>query len=141
MPSLNDISATDLKKKILLITCNWHAYHSLEAAGIDKKQYSASVYPLRIPCLGRVTPGIILKAFEKGADGVYLLGCPEGKCQYLTGSDQVEKVYMETLQMIKLLGLDEHQLGLDFIQAGEGDQIVNCIQEFVEEIKEAEKVT
>jgi F420-non-reducing hydrogenase iron-sulfur subunit len=140
MPSLDDMSTANLKKKILLITCNWHAYHSLEAAGVDKKEYTASVFPVRLPCLGRVTPGIILKAFEKGADGVYLLGCPEGNCHYQTGSGEVEKVYLETLQIIKLLGFDEDQLGLDFIQAGESDRIVRCIQEFLEGIREAETV-
>ena len=138
MPSSNDMSITN--SKILLITCNWHAYHSLEAAGIDKKEYSASIYPLRLPCLGRVTPGIILKAFEKGADGVYLLGCPEGKCQYQTGSEQVEKVFLGTQQMIKLLGFDEDRLGLDFIQAGEGDRIISCIQKFIDGMREAEIV-
>ena len=134
------MSAANITKKILLVTCNWHAYHSLESAGIDKKEYSAGVYPLRLPCLGRVTPGIILKAFEKGADGVYLLGCPEGRCQYQTGSEQVEQVFLETQQIIKLLGFNENQLGLDFIQAGESDQIVGCIQHFIEGIGKAETV-
>ena len=140
MPSSNDMSTVNTTKKILLVTCNWHASHSLEAAGIDKKEYSASVHPIRLPCLGRVTPGIILKAFEKGAEGVFLLGCPEGRCQYQTGSEQVEKVYLETQQMIKLLGFDEGQLGLDFINAGESDHIVRCIQEFIQGIWEAETV-
>ena len=140
MPSLNDMSADMITNRILLITCNWHAYHSLEAAGINKMEYAASVFPIRLPCLGRVTPGIILKAFERGADGVYLLGCPEGNCQYQTGSDQVEKVYLETRQMIKLLGFDEGQLGLEFIQAGESDRIISCIQAFIEGMREAETV-
>jgi coenzyme F420-reducing hydrogenase delta subunit len=134
------MSTANSTKKILLVTCNWHAYHSLEAAGIDKKEYSTYVHPLRLPCLGRVTPGIILKAFVKGADGVYLLGCPEGKCQYQTGSEQVEKVYLETKEMIKLLGFDEGHLGLDFIKAGESDLIVRCIQEFIQGIWEPEAV-
>jgi coenzyme F420-reducing hydrogenase delta subunit len=140
MQSLVDMNTQNTEFKILLITCNWHAYHSLEAAGILKKPYSASVYPIRLPCLGRVTPGIILKAFEKGADGVYLLGCPDGNCQYQTGSDQVEKVFIETQQMIKLLGFDENQLQLGFIQAGESDQIINCIQDFLKEVGEPETV-
>ncbi len=54
--------------KIILFTCNWNAYSGLEAAGAEKIPYSPTVYPIRLACLGRITPGIILKAFENGAN-------------------------------------------------------------------------
>ena len=63
------------KEKIILFTCNWHAFSSLETAGKKKLVYTPALVPIRISCLGRITPGIILKAFEGGAAGVCLVGC------------------------------------------------------------------
>ena len=37
---------------------------------------------IRIPCSGRITKSLLFKAFETGADGVALVGCPTGACRY-----------------------------------------------------------
>ena len=125
--------------KIILFTCNWNAYSGLEAAGAEKRSYSASVHPIRISCLGRITPGIILKAFEKGAKGVYLLGCLEGECHYETGSQQIKQVFLETRNLLKLLGYQENQCQLDFVAAGNGKAFVENIQRFVKGIEGLEE--
>lgn len=125
--------------KIILFTCNWNAYSGLEAAGAEKRSYSTSVHPIRISCLGRITPGIILKAFEKGAKGVYLLGCLEGECHYETGSQQIKQVFLETRNLLKLLGYQENQCQLDFVAAGNGKSFVENIQRFVKGIEELEE--
>jgi peptidyl-dipeptidase Dcp len=52
--------------KVIVFTCNWNAYSGLETAGFERRPYPASVRPLKVQCLGRLSPGIILKAFEKG---------------------------------------------------------------------------
>jgi len=122
--------------KIILFTCNWNAYSGLEAAGAEKRSYSASVHPIRISCLGRITPGIILKAFEKGAKGVYLLGCLEGECHYETGSQQIKQVFLETRNLLKLLGYHDNQFQMDFVAAGNGKSFVDNIQRFVKGIEE-----
>jgi coenzyme F420-reducing hydrogenase delta subunit len=122
--------------KIILFTCNWNAYSGLEAAGAEKRSYSTSVHPIRISCLGRITPGIILKAFEKGAKGVYLLGCLEGECHYETGSQQIKQVFLETRNLLKLLGYQDNQFQMDFVAAGNGKSFVENIQRFVKGIEE-----
>lgn len=122
--------------KIILFTCNWNAYSGLEAAGAEKIPYSTLVYPIRLSCLGRVTPGIILKAFEKGAAGVYLLGCLEGECHYETGSQQIKEVFLETRNLLKLLGYQDNQFQLDFVAVGNGRSFVEKAQRFVKGIKE-----
>jgi len=97
------------------------------------------VYPIRISCLGRITPGIILKAFEKGAAGVYLLGCLEGECHYETGSQQIKQVFLETRNLLKLLGYQDNQFQLDFVAAGNGRSFVERIQRFVKAIEELQE--
>jgi coenzyme F420-reducing hydrogenase delta subunit len=124
--------------KIILFTCNWNAYSGLEAAGAEKISYSPAVYPIRIACLGRITPGIILKAFENGANGVLLLGCCEGECHFELGNKQVAEIVPETKSLLKLLGYNDKQFQLDFVDAGDGKSLKEIIQKFINGIDEVQ---
>ncbi len=124
--------------KIILYTCNWNAYSGLEAAGAEKNPYSPTVYPIRLACLGRITPGIILKAFENGANGVLLLGCGEGECQFELGNKQVAEIVPETKSLLKLLGYNDKQFQLDFVDAGDGKSFKEIIQKFINGIDEVQ---
>jgi len=37
-------------------------------------QYPATIKPIRIPCAGRVSPDLIIRALRKGADAVLVVG-------------------------------------------------------------------
>lgn len=124
--------------KIILFTCNWNAYSNLEAAGAEKVPYSPTVYPIRLACLGRITPGIILKAFENGAKGVLLLGCSEGECQFETGNKQVAEIVPETRRLLNLLGYNDKQFQLDFVDAGDGKSFNEIIKNFTKGIDEVQ---
>ncbi len=124
--------------KIILFTCNWNAYSGLEAAGAEKIPYSPTVYPIRLACLGRITPGIILKAFENGANGVLLLGCGEGECQFELGNKQVAEIVPETKSLLKMLGYNDKQFQLDFVDAGDGKSFKEIIQNFINGIDEVQ---
>ncbi len=117
--------------KVVVFTCNWNAYSGLETAGAAHLAYPAAVRPLKVMCLGRLNPGLILKAFEKGADGVLLLGCPPGECHYEFGNRRAEEVFAETRQMATLLGYGEAQLRLDWVAAGEGQIFAEKVRAFV----------
>jgi coenzyme F420-reducing hydrogenase delta subunit len=85
-------------------------------------------------CLGQISPGIILKAFEKGADGVLLLGCPAGNCHFEFGNRQVEEVFAEAKALAKVLGYRDEQLKLDWVAAGEGKVFVEKVENFVSDL-------
>jgi len=118
--------------KVVLFTCNWNSYSGLEAAGQKHLFYTPSVYPINVMCLGRLSSGIILKAFEKGADGVLLLGCPPGECSFEFGNKHAEKVFFETRELISLLGYRDKQFKLDWLDADQGENFVEKIQGFIE---------
>lgn len=107
--------------KVVIFLCNWNAYSGFETAGREFRTYSSDVHPVRVLCLGRISIGIILKAFERGARGVMLLGCPNGECRYEFGNKCVENVFTEACELIKLLGFNESQLKMDSISAGDGE--------------------
>ncbi len=118
-------------RKVILFTCNWNAYSGLETAGAERLAYPAGVYPLKVACLGQIDPGIILKAFENGAEGVLMLGCPPDQCHYEFGNRRAEEVYAQAKELVKVLGCNDSQLQLDWVAAGEGQDLVNKVRDFV----------
>ena len=123
------------KQKVILFTCNWHAYSCLDGIGKVKTSYSTSVVPIRLSCLGRISPGIILKAFESGAAGELLLGCPEGQCRYETGNLEAAKVVEETKTLLNLLGYDDKRLDYQFLPAESSDDYLDILNNFLNGLK------
>ena len=72
--------------RIVAFLCNWCSYAGADLAGVSRFQYPASVRIIRVPCSSRVSPSMILKALQQGADGVLVSGCHPGDCHYQTGN-------------------------------------------------------
>ena len=72
--------------KIVAFCCNWCSYAGADLAGNNRADYPADIKIIRVPCSGRVNPLFIMRAFEKGADGVIICGCHPGDCHYTTGN-------------------------------------------------------
>ena len=70
---------------IVAFCCNWCSYAGADLSGTNRLQYPANVKIIRIPCSCRLNPVFILRAFQRGADGVILCGCHPGDCHYTTG--------------------------------------------------------
>ena len=128
---LKELPKESLDKKVIVFTCNWNAYSALETAGVERLSYSPAAFPLKVMCLGQLSPGIILKAFEKGADGVLLLGCPPGECHFEFGNRRAEDVFEETRGLIALLGYQEEQLVINWVGAGQGKKFTQILEQFL----------
>jgi F420-non-reducing hydrogenase iron-sulfur subunit len=126
--------------KVIVFTCNWGAYSSLEAAGKEHLEYSSAIQPLRVNCLGQVSPGVILKAFEKGADGVLMLGCPKGECHYEFGSRHAEETFVDAKALAGMLGYRDEQLQLDWMPAAEAHIFVEKVQHFLARLMENQPI-
>jgi F420-non-reducing hydrogenase iron-sulfur subunit len=125
------IKTTEARQSIVVFTCNWLAFSGLEEAGRNRFSYSPSIYPIKVKCLGQISPGIILKALEKGADGVILLGCPPGECHYEFGNRRAEEIFAEAKELALLLGYKDEQFKLDWIPEGNGEFFINQVETFI----------
>ncbi len=137
MTKLREYPTTDLEPRIVGFVCNWSAYSGVEMAGVDKREYPASIRLVRLMCLGRLHLGLILKAFELGADGVMLLGCPPEDCHYDSGITQAKEVFTQAKKMLSLLGIDQKRLALVEVPIGRGDLLASRVSDFVRRIKRA----
>ena len=72
MTKLKEYQGIGFEPRIVGFVCNWDAYSGVEMAGADRKEYPASIKLVKLMCLGRLHLGLILKAFELGADVIKL---------------------------------------------------------------------
>jgi len=125
--------------KIVVFTCNWNAYSGLDKAGSQKQSYAAGVRPVKVACLDRLGVGNILKPFEKGADGVLLLGCPKGECHFRDQTRTVEKVFYAAKQLSRILGYGDERLQLDWVAADDGQGFSEQIAHFIGRLNQESK--
>lgn len=121
----------ETEPKIIVYTCNWDAYSGLESAGLQGLSYPAQVYPVRVMCLGRLHPGLVLRAFELGADGVLMVGCPPGECHYGSGHTHAAEMIDQVHSLASLLGIDRTRIRLASVAAGDGTDFVSQVRDLV----------
>jgi coenzyme F420-reducing hydrogenase delta subunit len=125
---------SDNGTRVVLFTCNWNAHESLQEGGTRRLPFPAGVRPLKVDCLGQVGSGTILKAFEKGADGVMLAGCLPEECHYQFGSRRAAEFFEEVSQILKLLGIGQERFEFCQVGAGEAAALAQKVSLFVERL-------
>jgi len=64
--------------RIIGYLCTWCSYAGADLAGTTRLKYPPNIRVVRVPCSGRVSPELILRTFQEGADGVIVMGCHIG---------------------------------------------------------------
>jgi len=126
---------------VVIFSCNWDGLSCIEAAAQKGLRYPASVKVVRVSCLSRMHSGLILKAFELGADGVMLLGCNSGNCHFEIDAELIEREYEKTRNILGLLGLREERLALTRLPGGDGPGFVKQVNDFIAGIEQTEPAT
>jgi F420-non-reducing hydrogenase iron-sulfur subunit len=126
---------TVFEPKIIGFLCNWCSYAGADKAGTSQTPYPPNVNIVKVMCSGRVDPQFVLKAFEKGADGVIILACHPGDCHYKEGNYRAVQRHRMLLRLLKQLGIEDERCRLDYVSAGEADKFIALIEEMVNKIR------
>ncbi len=59
---------------IIAFACHYCAFAAADLAGVMRLQYSPNVSVIRLPCTGKLDHIYVLRAFERGVDGVFVAG-------------------------------------------------------------------
>ena len=121
--------------RLLVFACNWCSYAGADTAGVSRIQHQPHFRMIRVMCSGRVQPAWVLRAFEKGADGVLVSGCHFGDCHYIFGNHRAVEQFDKTKQVVELLGIEAGRLRLEWISAAEGARFAQVINEFTEQVR------
>lgn len=124
---------------IAAFCCNWCSYAGADLAGSSRLSYPAEVKIIRMPCSCRVNPMFILRAFQRGADGVILAGCHPGDCHYSTGNYYTRRRMTLLFSMLDYLGIEKERTRVEWISAAEGAKFASVMNEFASEIQKLGK--
>jgi F420-non-reducing hydrogenase iron-sulfur subunit len=59
---------------ILAFACHYCAFAAADLAGVSRLSYPTNVKIVRLPCTGKLDYIYVLRAFERGIDGVFAAG-------------------------------------------------------------------
>jgi len=98
-------------------------------------EYKPNVRIIKLPCTGRIDPLFIIKAFEKGADGVLVSGCHPGDCHYTTGNYHARRRWIAFKSLLEFTGIDMKRLHFSWVSASEAIKWVDLINNITDEVK------
>jgi F420-non-reducing hydrogenase iron-sulfur subunit len=125
----------DFEPVIVAFCCHYCAYGAADLAGSMRLEYPTNIRVIRLPCTGKVTPIYLLRAFEQGADGVYVAGCLEGDCHFIHGNLVAKPRVNYTRKLIAEVGLEPERLEMFNMSAAMGPRFAEVAREFTERIR------
>jgi len=76
----------------------------------------------------------ILRAFEKGADGIIICGCHPGDCHYSTGNYYTRRRMALLFSMLEYMGVERERIRLEWVSAAEGAKFAAVMTDFVQQL-------
>jgi coenzyme F420-reducing hydrogenase delta subunit len=122
------------RPKIAAFCCNWCSYAGADLAGSGRLNYPADVKIIRVPCSCRVNPLFMLRAFQRGADGVILCGCHPGDCHYTSGNYFARRRMTLLFSMLSYLGIEKERVRVEWVSAAEGQKFALTMNQFTEAV-------
>lgn len=120
---------------IVAFCCHYCAYTAADMAGSKRLEYPANVKIVRVPCSGKVDTLYIMKALEKGADGVCVAGCLEGDCHFKNGNVKAAQRVAYLKRLLNEIGIGGERVEMALMSAGMGERFAQTATEFTEKIR------
>ena len=124
----------EFKPNIVAFCCNWCSYAGADLAGSSRLSYPADVKIIRVPCSCSVNPMFILRAFQRGADGVILCGCHPGDCHYVTGNYYTRRRMSLLFNFLDYMGIEKERTRVEWVSAAEGAKFSAVMNDFVKQV-------
>lgn len=122
--------------RIIAFCCMKSAYLAADRAGRMRLYYPDNVRIIRVPCAGRVDALHILRAFEKGAAGVLVMGCQEDACQHLTGNIRAKERVKYAANLLEEVGMDGERVKMVNLGPDMAQKFVRVVKDMAEKIRE-----
>ena len=97
--------------------------------------YPTEIKIIQLPCTGRVDIIHLLNAFEDGADGVYVAGCLEGECHYVSGNLKARRQVEYVQRTLEELGIEPERMQMYNLSSAQGARFAEIAEEMAEKIR------
>ncbi len=124
----------EYEPKIVAYCCNYCAFAAADLAGATRLQYPPNVRIIRLPCTGKVDAIHIMKAFEDGADGVFVAGCLEGQCHFLEGNIRAKKKVAYVKKLLDEARIEPERLEMYNLSSAMGGRFAEIVEEMTDKV-------
>ena len=123
---------------IQVFSCHYTSQQSCAEAGteLQKLDFPENVKLNRVTCTGKLQVVTLLKAFEKGADAVYVVGCPADTCHNVKGSQRAAKRVEAVKNAMSELGVEAERVEMYHMERGLHPEFVDAAKAMNERITE-----
>lgn len=121
--------------KITAFVCNWCTYAGADLTGTSRIKYQSNVRVLRVPCTGRIDFMLIIKAFQRGADGVIVSGCHPNDCHYTSGNYHARRRWMVFQELMDTMGIATERVTFSWVSAAEGAKWAQLVNEVTDTVR------
>ncbi len=120
---------------IIAFCCKYCAYAAADLAGSMRLSYPANIKISQVPCTGRVDIVHLLKAIEDGADGVYVAGCMEGDCHFVSGNLKARKRVTYVKKTLTELGMEPERVEMFNLSSAMGPRFAEIAIDMTDRIR------
>ena len=127
--TMNERKQTSIENPTIAAFCCYHsAYEAADAAGAAHMDVPDNIRLIRVPCTGRVDILQMLRAVEKGYDGILVLGCHEENCKYLRGNILARKRVEYANKLLAEVGAGEQTVEFHGIAANQPHRFAQVVR-------------
>ncbi len=122
---------------IRLFSCHYTSQQSCAHEGKELQElgFPENVHLTRVPCTGKLEVATLLKAFEDGADGVYVVGCPTDGCHNVEGSQRAAKRVAAVRDALQELDVEPERVNMYHLSRGLHPEFVDAANEMNQRIE------
>ncbi len=122
---------------IQIFCCHYTSQQAIAegSAGLQADGFPVNATINRLVCSGKLQVSTILKAFEEGADGVCVVGCPENECHNLMGSQRAAHRVVAVRRALAELGVEPERIEMHHLPRGFHPQFVAAALQMDEKVR------
>ena len=129
-------AAKPFEPKVVAFCCTYCAYTAGDLAGSMRLEYASNVRIVKILCTGKIDAILLMRAFEDGADAVYVAGCALGDCHFLEGNMRAIQTVAHTKKLLAEVGLEPERLEFFHVPASAGPLFAQRANEMTQRARE-----
>ena len=113
---------------------NFYCSYNLDLA-LSKEELPENIRQVNLLSLGKLSPGLILDAFEKGADGVLITSCDDS-CHFGDSCNTwAEQRAKTSINFLASIGIEKERIKYHMLPGQDGDGFLQTANQLIEEIK------
>lgn len=121
---------SEYKPKIVCFSCKFGWGYLTDETDLSSKVENW----VPVICTGKIDTTYMVQAFEEGADGILILGCPEGDCHYQDGNYEAKKRVYLFRKLLESIGIEKERVRMELSVDPDGSRIPQIVRDMSKEL-------